>query len=154
MKKEMLVLFHEFLDWYNRLSFTHKYIMGFEYKGVIYAAWVEADVLPYVLQLDRASRGAGYSLRYKPTTAQKLFLLSKGAKTVCSKRFFEQAVAESKYNRGEIFEKLITEQAGQVWEKDNIPFTDGGDVTIGGVAYQIKFEKATFASEKGLARLM
>jgi hypothetical protein len=83
-----------------------------------------------------------------------LFLLSKGAQVICSKRFFEQAVADSRYNCGEIFEKLIYERAGQVWKKDNLPFTDGGDIVIDGVAYQIKYTKATFVSEKGLARLM
>ena len=59
---------------------------------------------------------------------------------------------ESKYNRGEIFEKLVTEFYGQKWEKDNVPFTDDGDLTVNGIAYQIKFQKATFTSEKQLAR--
>lgn len=59
---------------------------------------------------------------------------------------------DSKYNRGEIFEKMVTELNGQEWEKDNVPFTDDGDLTVDGIAYQIKFEKATFTSEKQLAR--
>jgi hypothetical protein len=66
---------------------------------------------------------------------------------------FETLVEESKYNKGEIFEKLVTENFGQEWTKDNVPFTKGGDLTVNGIAYQIKFEKATFTNEKTLARL-
>jgi hypothetical protein len=40
-----------------------------------------------------------------------------------------------------------------LWEKDNVPFTEDGDLTANGIAYQIKFEKATFTNEKTLARL-
>ena len=48
---------------------------------------------------------------------------------------------------------MVTEYFGQVWEKDNIPFIDDGDLTINGIAYQIKFEKGTFINEKTLARM-
>lgn len=138
---------------YNALSFTHNYIFGFEYKGVIYRTTATSDVLPYILCVDRASRGAGYALRFKPTIEQKLMLLP-GSEVLCSKEYFEAEVANSKYNAGEIFEKMITESFGQKWEKDNVPFTKDGDVTANGVAYQIKFQKATFINEKQLARLI
>lgn len=138
---------------YNRLSYTHNYIFGFEYKGIVYKATVTSEVLPFVLCLDKASRGAGYALRFKPNMAQKLVLLA-GAEVLCSKAFFEAEVADSKYNAGEIFEKMVTEGFGQKWEKDNIPFTEAGDVEVNGVAYQIKFQKATFINEKQLARLL
>ena len=59
-------------------------------------------------------------------------------------------VETTKYNKGEIFEKLITEYFGMKWEKDNVPFTEGGDIEINGKAFQIKYEKATFTNEKFL----
>jgi hypothetical protein len=63
-------------------------------------------------------------------------------------------VADSIYNRGEIFEKLVTEQMfGQVWEKDNVPYTDGGDVESDGIAWQVKFEKASFTNEKTMLNM-
>ena len=40
-----------------------------------------------------------------------------------------------------------------LWEKDNVPFTKDGDLTVDGVAYQIKYQKATFCNEKSLANL-
>ena len=147
-------MFNHLIEGYNKLSYTHNYIFGFEYKGVIYATTVTNEVLPYVLKLDKASRGAGYALRFKPTTEQKLFLLAKGAEVICSSELFKNEVDNSKYNNGEIFEKMITEKFGQIWKKDSVPFTDDGDVTVDGIAYQIKFQKATFTNEKSLARML
>lgn len=140
------------IDGYNQHSFTHHYIFGFEYKGVIYMSIATNAVLPFVLCLDRASRGAGYALRFKPTNAQKMVLMA-GAEVLCSKEYFEALVQSSIYNAGEIFEKLVTEKFGQTWVKDNVPFTQDGDLTVDGIAYQIKFNKATFINEKQLARL-
>jgi len=136
---------------YNTLSFTHNYIFGIIVKNVVYMIKTDADILPYILKLDSASRGAGYSLRFCPTKEQRILLLSKGAEVLCSKEYFENQVKNSKYNRGEIFEKLVTERFGQVWKKDSVPFTEDGDLTVDGIAYQIKFEKATFTNEKTLA---
>ena len=146
------VLFKDLIDRYNNVAYTHEYIWGFEYKGNIYMAVTDESVMPYVCKLDKASRGAGYALRFCPTTAQKLVLLA-GAKVLCSSRYFKEIVENSKYNCGEIFEKLVTEYFGQVWEKDNIPFTDAGDIEIEGTAYQIKYQKATFCNEKSIANL-
>jgi len=111
------------------------------------------STMPFILKLDKASRGQGYSLRFCPNATQKTFLLTKGAKAICSKAYFDEMVKESKYNKGEIFEKMVTELYGQEWEKDNLPFTEGGDLEVYGKSYQIKFEKATFTNEKILARM-
>lgn len=146
-------IFEYLINEYNRLAYTHEYILGFAYKGVVYAVNVTADILPYTLKLDKASRGAGYSLRFKPTNAQKVMLIAKGAEVVGSVEWFKNEVASNKYNIGENFERIITERNGQTWEKDNVPFTIDGDLTVDGVAYQIKYENATFTNEKTLARL-
>lgn len=140
------------IDRYNAVAFTHEYIWGFEYKGNVYMAITDASVMPFVTCLDKASRGAGYALRFCPNAQQKLALMPK-AELLCSKAFFEETVADSKYNKGEIFEKMVTEHMGQVWEKDNVPFTEDGDITVDGIAYQIKFQKATFCNEKSIANL-
>ena len=148
-----ITLFQKMINRYNELSYTHNYIYGFYFQNMVYMVEATADLMPYILKLDKASRGAGYALRFCPTKEQKALLLSKGATALCSKNFFETSVRESKYNKGEIFEKMVTESFGQEWEKDNVPFTEDGDVTVNGVAYQIKFEKATFTNEKILARM-
>lgn len=140
------------IDRYNNVAFTHEYIWGFTYKKNVYMAITSADVMPFVTCLDKASRGAGYALRFCPNAQQKLALMA-GAQLLCSETYFNEMVADSKYNKGEIFEKLVTEHFGQVWEKDNVPFTEDGDITVNGIAYQIKFQKATFCNEKSIANL-
>lgn len=141
------------IQFYNKHAFTHKYILGFRLNGSIYYVIVDAKELDLVTKLDKASRGAGYSLRFKPNKAQKSYLLSLGAEVLCSEEFFNQLKAMSKYNFGELFEKLITEMNGQEWTKDNVPFTEDGDLTVDGVAYQLKFEKATFITEAQMMRM-
>lgn len=145
-------MFAKLVNGYNAIAYTHKYMFGYSMNGNIYLTIADSDVLSYVLTLDKASRGAGYALRFCPNKAIKTFLHGNSV-LLCSLDYFNAMVSNSKYNRGEIFEKLVTEYFGQTWEKDNVPFTDDGDLTVDGVAYQIKFEKATFCTEASLTRL-
>lgn len=145
-------LFKHMIDEHNRISYTHFYIFGFKYKHNVYFTFTTKEILPYILKMDTASKGQGHSLRFKPDKAQKLLLLPQ-AQLLCSEEWFESQVASCEYNRGDIFEKLITEMQGQHWTKDHVPFTEAGDIEIDGIPYQIKFEKATFTNEKTLANL-
>ena len=145
-------LFINLIDRYNAIAYTHQYIWGFEYKGNIYMAITDKSMMPFICTLDKASRGAGYALRFCPNAQQKLALLPK-AQLLCSSCYFTETVNASKYNRGEVFEKMVTEFFGQTWTKDNVPFTKDGDITVEGIAYQIKFQKATFCNEKSIANL-
>lgn len=145
-------LYMNLIDRYNRIAYTHQYIWGFIYKKNVYMAITDASFMPAVCKLDKASRGAGFALRFCPNTDQKLALMG-GAKVLCSEKYFNELVIASKYNKGEIFEKLVTEYFGQVWTKDAVPFTEDGDITVDGIAYQIKFQKATFCNEKSIANL-
>ena len=141
------------IEFYNKHAFTHKYILGFRMNGNIYYVIVTDKELDFVTKLDKASRGAGYSLRFKPNKVQKNYLMSLGAEVLCSEEFFNELKLMSKYNFGELFEKLITELNGQEWTKDNVPFTEDGDLTVDGIAYQLKFEKATFITEAQMMRM-
>ena len=144
-----IALLYTFIARYNALAYTHNYIFGFTYKGNVYMTFATNEILPFVLKVDKASRGAGYSLRFKPTNAQKILLLENST-LICSADYFKDLKENSRYNLGEIFEKIVHEKFGKEWKKDNIPFTKGGDIEINSKAYQIKFEKATFASERTL----
>lgn len=138
---------------YNAIAFTDKYILGWIADHVVYMAVCSRELVDKVTCLDMASRGAGYALRFKPNKSQKMLLMTCGAVAICSEKYFNDMVTESRYNRGEIFEKLVTEYYGQTWVKDNVPFTEAGDIEVDGIAYQIKFEKATFTNEKAIANL-
>ena len=80
-------------------------------------------------------------------------LLMVKAEALCSVKYFNEVYSGCKYNRGEVFEKLVTEHFGQEWVKDNVPFTEAGDIEVNGKAYQIKYDRATFCNEKSLANL-
>ena len=142
-----IALFNEMVKTYNDKAYTHEYIFGINYKGNIYMVKTTSQLLSLVLKLDKASRGKGYSLRFKPNNKVRELLLSEGAELICSTEMFTKLVSESRYNKGEVFEKLVTEWYGQKWEKDSIPFTEDGDLTVDGIAYQIKYEQATFLTE-------
>lgn len=138
---------------YESKAFTHNYIYGFTYKGYVYS--YKAVGLSFGMKLDRASakNGGSYSIRFNPTAAEKEALVLSGmVELVCTEADFRAEVAESKYNAGEIFEKKMTEKAGQEWQKDNVPFYAGADLTSD-KAYSIKFQKATICTEKTLDRI-
>ena len=141
---------------YNEAAATHNYIFGFVWKHKVYTVTIHgvtAERLMAWTCMDYDSRSKTASLRFKPTNAQKALLMAMGAEPMMDEASFEAMVKASKYNRGEIFEKLTTEAAGQEWVKDNVPFTEDGDLTVNGIKYQIKYNKATFANEKSLAGL-
>ena len=139
---------------YESRAYTHTYIMGFIYKGLVYS--MTCTGLTFGIKLDKASSkcGGGYSIRFAPTEKEKEALVLSGAvELVCTEEYFLEAVKNNKYNKGEIFEKMMTEKAGQVWEKDNVPFYEGADLEANGTAYSIKFQKATICTESTLDRI-
>lgn len=150
MKKMML---ERFVRAYEEMAFTGNYIFGFVEKGYVYMVHCDSHVLPYVCYVDCASRGQGYSLRYRPNREQREVLKQNGFTVLCSEAYFEELVKNSIYNRGQIFEKLVTEYYGQKWQADNLEFWEGGDLEVDGKAYQIKFTKATFITEKTLVKM-
>ena len=118
-------------DGYNNVAFTDKYILGWTLDHVVYMAICDREIVNRVTCLDRASQGAGFSLRFKPNKRQKMLLMTYKAEAICSEKFFNEIVAESKYNKGEIFEKLVTEKFGLIWEKDNAAHEVGAGVFNG-----------------------
>lgn len=150
---EKAIILKNLVDFYNSRAYTHRYIFGIIWKGCVYMVKADSGLLAFVLKLDKASRGNGYALRFKPNNTIRNLLISHGATMLCSAEMFNELVKDSKYNKGEVFEKLVTEYYGQTWEKDNVPFTDDGDLTVDGIAYQIKFESATFINEKQMLRM-
>ncbi len=142
---------------YTHIAYTHNYIFTFVYGGMVYAVKardLDANALANITKVGKASRGAGYALRFRPTLAQKQYLVSLGATPLCTKAYFEALVKSNKYNRGENAEKLVTEKMfGQTWYKDSVPFTQGGDIEADGIAWQHKHEGATFCNERSLHNL-
>lgn len=149
-----IAIFQYLKNLYNEVSFTHNYIYGFNFHGMVYMVITNNENMDAILSLDKASRGAGYSLRFRPSNKIREYLMTLAPIAICSADFFKNEVANSPYNKGEIFEKMVTEYFGMEWEKDSVPFTEAGDIEVNGIAYQIKFEGATFTNEKLIRSLI
>lgn len=139
------------MELYAKHAKAHKYLYGFVRNGLVY--WFIADSFVEYVRLDKASRGAGYSLRVKISAAQRKKAIQTGeAKVLCTKA--EMLEKKGSLNWGECFEKLITEMYGKVYVRNRIGFDVAGDININGEEVQIKFEnRATYANEKRLKKL-
>lgn len=138
----------EMLGYYEKFNKAEKYIIGFSHKGKIYMEMVDR-LNPDMITLESASKNQGVSLRFRPKSAHKAEML---LKAVCLGTI--EMLLDEKYNKGEMFEKIITEYYGQEWHKDTVPFHKAGDINIGGVEIQIKFEKAALATSKTIEKLL
>lgn len=141
---------------YHSAAFTDDYAFTFNYGGMFYLfeTVLTAETLIEIAKLDKASRGAGYSIRFRPTTNDKAEMVKRGAVAVCSTAYFKAMCEASKYNQGEVAEMLITELVyGQTWEKDSVPFNEGADIYTDARAIQHKHEGATFTNERTLYNL-
>lgn len=135
------------MKWYRDKSAADSYILGFTYDKNIYMVNV-AEIMPRYLSAEEASRNQGDNLRLRIKKAYKAQLMKKNPVCLGS----ECQLVNDKYNKGEIFEKLVTEYYGQTWEKDTIPFWVQGDININGREVQIKFDGATLLTAKQIKK--
>ena len=147
-------------DAYNRLAYTHHYIFGYAIKGMVYAARVMDGntILPYIASLDRASskNGGTYSIKYKPNMEKIAIIMAHAVeiRPICTVDYMENLFANSKLNRGQIFENMVIDAwGGAPVGGKNAKFTDCGDMVVDGIHYQVKFNKATFTDERTLKNL-
>ena len=145
---------------YIRLAATHAYVFGYAVGGIVYAARVmdARALLPLLTYVDKASskNGGTYSLKYRANMTTWAAVVSQAVevKMVCTVEYLENLKANSKKNRGQLFEELVAKTfGGELETKSNLKFTEGGDMNLDGVAYQIKYTKATFTDEKTIQNL-
>ena len=133
---------------YRQYSAADNYILGFIYEKMLYMVRV-AEIMPRYLNVEEASRNQGENLRLRLKKAHKAQLMKKAPICLGS----ADCLNESKYNKGEIFEKLVTEYYGQEWTKDNIPFYVQGDINLNGEEVQIKLDSATLLNTKQIKNI-
>ena len=138
---------------YHNAAFTNDYVFCFCLDYKFYAVKMENVDLATLIAISTTSktsskRGGFATLRFRPTNAIKRAIVEMGNVVYkTTKANFDATCKASKYNKGEVAEMLVTENVfGETWVKDSVPFTDGADVSH----YQVKFEGATFASERQL----
>lgn len=138
---------------YNALSAATAYIVGFILNGMIYYT-LSAHIADELLKLDHASskRGGYAKIRVRLSRDAKWELVHSG--TAIKVGAAEMMNYEGHYNKGERFERLITELlTNETWVKDSVPFNVAGDITLNGEQVQIKFDGAELTNEKTLGRI-
>lgn len=133
---------------YRKYSVADSYILGFIVDKMLYMLEV-AEIAPRFLNVEEASRNQGENLRLRLRKAHKASLMKK--QPICLGS--ADCLNAEKYNKGEIFEKLVTEYFGQVWKKDTVPFYKDGDITVNGKKIQIKLDSATLMNTKQIKNI-
>ena len=139
------------LNAYNATSAAAAYILGFMLNGNVYQ--IILNHLPeWLIGMDResTSHGGALKLRIRMTAVARRRLMNMGAAYIGT----VDEILSSRKNKGEAFEKYVTEKAGQEWHKDSIPYYLDGDLTMDGIKYQIKFESASLANENTIKKAM
>jgi hypothetical protein len=141
----------EMITLYERLSAATAYIFGFLFHGDLYM--VKTAGLPLeMLKLDHMSskRGGFAKVRVRLNATLKAQLVEAGAIKLGAASLLE---ADDRYNKGERFERLVTESYGLSWTKDSIPFWVSGDISLNGEEIQVKYDGAELTNENLLKRV-
>ena len=144
---------NEMIARYNALAVATAYIVGFILDGMLYYT-MSAHIADDFLKLDRMSskRGGWAKIRVKLTSADRKALVACGKAIMIGSA--DLLDTDDKYNKGERFEKIITEKlTGETWVKDSVPFNVAGDITLNGEEVQIKFDGAELTNERTLMRM-
>ena len=144
---------NEMIARYNALAVATAYIVGFILDGMLYYT-MSAHIADDFLKLDRMSskRGGWAKIRVMLSSADRKALVACGKAIMIGSA--DLLNTDDKYNKGERFEKIITETlTGEMWVKDSVPFNVAGDITLNGEQVQIKFDGAELTNERTHMRM-
>lgn len=145
----------EMIKAYTEMAAAHKYLVGFEYQNRLYYTIYAGMIRDDMLKGDRAaaSKGGMMKVRVRVSAKLKAIIVNSGKAIMLGAASLLDT--DDKYNKGERFERLITERvAGQTWAKDSVPFNVAGDIQLNGEEVQVKFDGAELTNEKTLRRMM
>ena len=139
------------IKYYRKYSRADAYILGFIYKHDLYAITVD-EIMPRYMRVERSSskKGGHEKLQFRLNNAYKEQLIRKGAEKIGT----DADLIEIKGNKGVSFERMIYRMNGQEPRpKDSVRFTEGGDININGLEYQIKLEGAQIVEFRTLKKI-
>lgn len=136
---------------YERFTGAEGYAIGFHIGDDVYVAMLDRIPRRYTkTQRECSSFGGCYGLYIDVKNKKKKAELLKKATKIGTLADLES----DKYNKGVMFEKLVYEVNGQEFRgKDNVRFTEGGDIVIDGKQIQVKYEYARICYDKTLQKL-
>lgn len=132
-------------------------ILGYDIGGTVFAAEIPVNiVLTEFAGISMTSDSIPVKrMRVKPLTKKSAVLFNSFSPfPVCSfAELTARAQSEHGGNRGEAFEKIITEYYHGTAAAENTPFWISGDFRANNTEYQVKFCNATIVHEKHLTAL-
>ena len=133
----------ELLRIYEETTAAPRTIFGFEYEKRVYMAMLDAIPVSWVKLVQTSSkRGSENKLRLEVSRWEKAKLLRRAVMVGTL-----EIVNTIRGNRGDSWEKWVTEHYNQTWKKYSTPYYKDGDITVCGEKLQIKWENATLANE-------
>ena len=146
-------------EYYNT-TYTHNYVMGNGHnkEGMVYAYFMPLNLAELEMMFSTVTDSRGYEVaRYMSNKKKVAYMESHCSFKValCSVEEFESSRrirvnkkgVEYMENRGEYFEYLVAQKFNVIQnEKSNLKHTDGGDVEINGISWQVKYEGSGIAT--------
>lgn len=135
---------------YATRTAAHAYILGFIFSGNLYrVALTFTELTAYIRQSRTSSRkGGALQARIRVNSKQAAELVASGKAVLMGGA---EMLEDGKHNKGEVFEKIITETlTGKTWKKDSVPFWKAGDIELNGEQIQIKLNEAELTNEKAI----
>lgn len=135
---------------YATRTAANAYILGFIFSGNLYRVTLTfAELTAYIRQSRTSSRKGGtLQARIRVNSKQAAELVESGKAVLMGGA---EMLEDGKHNKGEVFEKIITESlTGKTWKKDSTPFWMAGDIELNGEQIQIKLNEAELTNEKAI----
>lgn len=133
---------------YGKYSKAHSYIVGFERKGNLYAVKMSFVELTNSIRYTVSSRG-NEQVRIYMTSEQRKAYIMNGRAVVIAKA--DELEADSKHNKGDNFERIVSESYGIAWTgKNSVPFWVAGDINVNGEEIQIKLQGGELTNSKAI----
>ena len=143
----------KFLQFYAQHAYTNQYIIGVAKRGEVYAYFITLNASGLErLFTEEDTNKDGACLRYRSTAQKIRFLQEYGTEyRLTSLQDFEASREwytakngkRKQRDRGFTFERLLAVHfGGTLATAENLKYTDGGDIIINGIAYQVKFERS------------
>jgi len=146
------------LEKFYHATATHSYIFGADCGGTVRVYMVTLDIDGYGVIFNEKPTTAKRQMviKYRSTRAKREWLEIHASKAFDLLTVEElKANCQERVNRygetytencGDCLERLLAEYFGVPQnEKSNLKHTDGGDLVIDGIAYQVKYEKGGIA---------
>lgn len=133
---------------YEKYSKAHSYILGFERKGNLYAVKMGFEELAMSIRYTVSSRGNEQARIYISSENRKAYIAS-GRAVIIAKA--EELEADSKHNKGDNFERIVSESYGIAWTgKNSVPFWVAGDINVNGEEIQIKLQGGELTNSRAI----